>query len=782
MARTRGSIRNNGYPDVTRMAPRKLYLEEKPPIKEYLRRFEKALSSNPDEFDMTVYEACPDITKLWIIQDQRKPKVVDQEISWEGSFELLEHLPNELKLEIIDFIPTRSLHQMHRRRLEKLGEDILMESVNEKCLYYLDKPFVTYHKMRIINKECARRMNLKILATDSFDLSSFHDEISVDRKRSLYYFLEFIRVQSLLERKEISLDNPFIYEGVENIKKLDKKIFISEPELFPKNTDIPSTDQNEPISSETFQTITTELEDEKLEDLLSEKLSIYVTPTRRRRKPQFVEKRDTKAIEKAQFYQELVPADNIPTKITLDHLNANFLEEVSQYLGENNTIKHIVFSGMDSAFLTWILKSLKGLKTVDMVSCVVPPYFVTDQGNLHNIERISFFNCANVFIDEFENLANSLSRSCIIESFLNDEEEHCDFDGQFKYFVNDELQTESIGDDNEKLVIHSHSNDTFILNERMKTFFSYDYFRCTGANHPLNFLQFQDALPIKQKKNISEFMFKEKRIPIEFSIAMIANNEPNLIYCYIIYLANTYQNGRLQTPTVDGTISSLKYGWIPTKMMQELTLNTLTSDYLPLALNYMKNKLSVRIFAQFLRDLLLERIFGHNTNDNELFAIYTVIKKVLPTEEKHVLYEHVKCISNKNAEKYLPSVTVPILGLIFNNFQLGVALLNEMSDYELLFQNELGDTILHFPLAHDNLLINMILEKQPKLAKIVNNYNSTILHNFTADNYYRIPVIYNLIHKFDADPNHRDIFGNTPFDEGNFNFDYETGIISHRFN
>ncbi|KAL9653584.1 hypothetical protein ABK040_000503 [Willaertia magna] len=206
MARTRACPRKStGY----RIPRRKLSSETAADIsdvKEILKEYnEKLLQNNNNEKDLNeLYRNDEPLVKVWISQDQRNSKIVKENDKITLQKQLKE-LTLDLKYEIISFIPTYSntysltnklnvsklteqvlngsLHSNNPKTRDREEDEIKKEkmikvvetllepnNVKEECKFTMDSKLITFHKMRLINKEFNRRMKLKILTLNHLDL------------------------------------------------------------------------------------------------------------------------------------------------------------------------------------------------------------------------------------------------------------------------------------------------------------------------------------------------------------------------------------------------------------------------------------------------------------------------------------------------------------------------------------------------------------------------------------------------------------------------------------
>ncbi|KAL9652366.1 hypothetical protein ABK040_012021 [Willaertia magna] len=201
------------------------------------------------------------LVKVWISQDQKKKQKGEMEQTDKNN--IVKHLKDltlDLKYEIISFIPTysntyalntklnieRNMDQAFYNRSssnnniyqndeefensQEIKKQKILNSmkcliepnnVKEECKFTIDTPLVTFHKMRLINKEFNRRMKLKILTLDHLDLNFILNKgnINMDNyvmgyqnkklnKNNLWNLVSMLRLQRLYtDYKKLKFNN-----------------------------------------------------------------------------------------------------------------------------------------------------------------------------------------------------------------------------------------------------------------------------------------------------------------------------------------------------------------------------------------------------------------------------------------------------------------------------------------------------------------------------------------------------------------------------------------------
>ncbi|EFC45177.1 predicted protein [Naegleria gruberi] len=106
------------------------------------------------------YGMC-DRIRRWIKQDEsRGCSVASEEVI---NVDLLRKLDDNIKYDIMEFIPTFSKWKQFNLEREYLKRINFPKEIIHSNEYYLDSNLVTFHKMRLISKSFNRRMMIKIL-------------------------------------------------------------------------------------------------------------------------------------------------------------------------------------------------------------------------------------------------------------------------------------------------------------------------------------------------------------------------------------------------------------------------------------------------------------------------------------------------------------------------------------------------------------------------------------------------------------------------------------------
>ncbi|KAF0979682.1 hypothetical protein FDP41_001350 [Naegleria fowleri] len=199
------------------------------------------------------YEYVSDLTKLWIVQDQRRLlKSSSSESSSSCSDDdlenlsiLLKDLPVDLKYDIIDFVPTFSKRLVFQDKtlqrnmqlveindprnvfyhaFNPLDPDEIEKKRVHGCVYENDTIFITNHKKRLINREYAIRMKHSLLRhTTTLDMST------ATERNTIVSFLTFIRAQRLYAEGRADMNDVLIYQDKTVIEALFLKPRLVKP-------------------------------------------------------------------------------------------------------------------------------------------------------------------------------------------------------------------------------------------------------------------------------------------------------------------------------------------------------------------------------------------------------------------------------------------------------------------------------------------------------------------------------------------------------------------------
>ncbi|KAL9656964.1 hypothetical protein ABK040_007055 [Willaertia magna] len=212
---------------------------------------------------MKEYENVESIVKVWILQhEQIKTSLQNNLPNLNNLQNSLQALPLDIKYEIIYFIPTYSKTHIKdsintNRRINNLINEnnfnnyqineiknsmkyFLETNSSEEDKFTIDDPIITFHKMRLINKEFNLKMKLKLLNLSHLNLDVFlereikysYDESRIKKKEKnkkkdeygqLWYLLTLLRNQAFyFTYCEEDLSNDLIIENKELEKKENK--------------------------------------------------------------------------------------------------------------------------------------------------------------------------------------------------------------------------------------------------------------------------------------------------------------------------------------------------------------------------------------------------------------------------------------------------------------------------------------------------------------------------------------------------------------------------------
>ncbi|KAL9653595.1 hypothetical protein ABK040_000512 [Willaertia magna] len=447
-------------------------------IKEILKEYNTKLLSTQNNKEIkeklnNLYKNDEPLVKVWISQYQRNSKIVKEENDNVTLQKQLKELTLDLKYEIISFIPTysntyslsnkinlskkteqllnpkstsifntindkdekprnREEEENKKKKMLKVME-LLLEpnNVKEECKFSIDSKLVTFHKMRLINKEFNRRMKLKILTLDHLNLDFILREgiINTDfnllrnelilKKLKLWKLMNLLKHQriyneykknidcnnghimkTILQLDHVSLYNNEPFDNFFNENKNNSTLHFTEFDFIPlidraSSVDFDSNNDYELIDYEEEEDDTLEKEEKKFIDVNS--LDIFELSnkdlndleqqlTKDFKNLQSKEKSNNskritfeKTIEDPEYSQSYYNASPVGFLLTSNHFypypSSNALKpKITEFIGDNNTIKSIQFNC--NLFNSYILKEdlklmlncLKNLTTINYIN------------------------------------------------------------------------------------------------------------------------------------------------------------------------------------------------------------------------------------------------------------------------------------------------------------------------------------------------------------------------------------------------------------------------------
>ncbi|KAL9653388.1 hypothetical protein ABK040_002024 [Willaertia magna] len=260
--KTIGGVRKDIRKSPNRPAKDKSALKEV--LKEYYEKQRFKQMTNQEIANR--YKNVEPLVKVWISQHEKNKKIENNLV-----LNKLKDLTLDLKYEIISFIPTYSNTYLQNDKLEikktietkllqnknfsdsnnlqsptidnnynnndkqrdEIKEEKLFDifkyliepsGVKEECKFTIDNSLITFHKMRLINKEFNLRMKLKLLTLDHLDLNFIiKNDISENKQKGkLWNLITLLKQQRIYsEYKENILEHDNERHFIENLLQVD---------------------------------------------------------------------------------------------------------------------------------------------------------------------------------------------------------------------------------------------------------------------------------------------------------------------------------------------------------------------------------------------------------------------------------------------------------------------------------------------------------------------------------------------------------------------------------
>ncbi|EFC44616.1 predicted protein [Naegleria gruberi] len=702
------------------------------------------------------YECIPQVVREWINQDQLRrfecnnsnnnnnSKIEENGKDWS----CLENLPQDVKFEIIDFIPTFSMRRDLNIKLSDretdeyiVDEEAVIGYIDEmnqvlqwkerrmeQCLIVRDVPIKTMHKMRVISKEYAKRMKFKLMTLSHLDLPFALSKIG------LCYFASFLKAQQLYLDKKIDENGEdfLIYKEMPYInRELDEEIEEIDDALNEVDN-FRTLYEASPLELVMFEYA------EPDENLLPNSLvefvgsNIVVKSVKTTRKPNIIELifATCKSLQSFVSDSRVLVHHSLPS---LEHWTCAF------------------FYGGDYHFESEIEKI-----------CGVAP-------NIKTIDMIFTAERQRNFKQEFlDNIDIGEDTKLIVDGFVN------------KIIPPSSGKTER---EVNITITHLESSDVNTIMKYM------EYFRPpTSDCYYLNDLIFsQRYLTLEERKNLAENLFtrEDERFPIErlrFDQHSSYSQEDAMdMFAYIIYLSNEYQNGflfnlvtYLNEQVVD---DALEYGWKPAKWDELLLLKSnFTVSQVEKLLQLIRCEYQNDVnFFKYVR-LLLCKVYSERysfaATDKSLVRGLTnyLRKNKFNSSFMKVLFKPSQLCLSKD---YFPiikyaTILIPNIIAVSSDVVSFVSLLDFYPDEYWNLQNENGDNILHIfllsrePGSENELLaLDKIIRKHPELLNMLNHQNRSPVHiAFSTED----SGIIRLFSLYDINLEEKDCLGKTPLD------------------
>ncbi|KAG2383327.1 hypothetical protein C9374_004664 [Naegleria lovaniensis] len=510
------------------------------------------------------------------------------------------------------------------------------------------------------------------------------------------------------------------------------------------------------------------------------------------------------------IYEDVIPFEMLAT-CSLFNLHTTSpkytdnVEEVLEFVGHNTTLQHLYLGQGSDLDTKIVLSCCKGLRKLSLVgwSSLYIPFFkhakdtIIETPTLPNLSIIDLCGCykeclstgSTSFLDQLLEKNPTIDTICFSLMQLEEPElEDYDIFTKYKNVFFGERRIESRGNSqNIALFINNaltYTTDTFVeIISSVRAFrqdFSALFPRWMG-NYYYHENDDQGIDYLLKVKDAVDVLFRDYLFPLE-CITQKSFLKPEL-FEYAVYLANTYQNGRFFPSPIAGTYTwfsvdtefsrAVIAGLKVENSMEELAFG-MTKDYLEDILTFLQAKYSSgKSFDSILRYLFIYSL--RIKADIDLFSkILRFIKKKADKLDTNLIFSPVKCVISPHhlktvKEEIDPSfsyISIPSAAFVFQTtFQCSALFLDVVPNHDLLYRNELGDTFLHIPLVFkEQLAVELALQKEPKLAHVLNNESRSILH-ILARTVTNIPIIHRLVSHYKVDTNLKDIYGMTPFDD-----------------
>ncbi|KAG2383640.1 hypothetical protein C9374_004311 [Naegleria lovaniensis] len=652
---------------------------------------------------------------------------------------------------------------------------------------------MTYHKMRLINREYSIRMKINILKTTHIDMSSTHD------KTSFLFYLTFMRAQRLYAEGLLDMNHPFIYQDRKTISDLlsqqhpnvalpqmfDDPVKLNDDTTSNSNTSeeiveeqlIPSWDaltNQESLSDEFLSSTIQKMATETINKSLAKTKKVKKTPLRANYDASAKTNNENST---ETVYNYIIPFElfTLSTFPEADRNRALGSDQLIEYIGKNTLLESLSLCQLRDDQLLVVFSccpNLTKMRAIDWDS-----FHMDRMPALSKLETIEIFNCySDSFFESHEFLDNIRTSSPLTNIILSlsdlsetDASTVSMWRGASIFYGKKQIQTRS--NDCKITVNINHISDTDYISDIIEALTQLAYFKRDGLSfHRLvQRLCRENILCVKQ---LMDTLFRDFMIPLECIGGK--HRLPAALFEYAVYLANTYQNGRFLSSQagMDELKSALEAGLQIGSCLEEV-LFQLTPALIEPALTYLNTIYSPKKMECLVRCLFLHTLhfrsdpdffvpvlafIAHNNIDTSL--IFSPIRCALPRYES----QRIRFITNSEM-KY---ISIPSAALVMqSSFQCASLYLDLISPDQLLYQNELGDTFLHIPLVfEEQLTLEIALQKQPKLAHILNNESRSVMH-ILARSYTNAPILYRLITRYHADIFHKDMYGQTPFDDDN---------------
>nr|CAG4713084.1 unnamed protein product [Naegleria fowleri] len=687
------------------------------------------------------------------------------------------------------------------------------------CAMVRDSSFVTFHKMRLVCREYAIRMKHKLFSCESIDLSMFDlDDFEIAK-----YIFAFIKGQSqYLTNKDHSDNDPLMYQCVSMFDSL------TEEEIESKEKKEASEEsENSKIDKDTNPETMDVSDDSKVDSSnLDNNNNGHTTAAPSSSGAGDVSESSSDSESKLAEEEVIHPLSchsmrslyirSAPIELASTHelfdnedVKTPNVKETVQYIGTNKYLKSLVICARDPGTIQIILRCCTELASLTFFDAApelgdVRHYdtMAEDQSvlaliydetatrtftypSLKTLTLDALNEEIYIFADHFDSMLHMFPNlTHVVFNHANSEIEDYvdDIDAPEKKNISFYVNGTKVRDCNlpnrgrnkapqERVNVYfttlSSVTPEQLAERLLKSSVGSDVVRI--IHEVFNLALFTDMALLKR---FMDCLFRDGLYPIEevdLTYHEYEQKHYSQIREYMIYLANTYQNGRFANAfSTSSVLDALRLG-LRVQHWDEI-LFRLPHDELVDVMEHVKTKYgNDEKFAKLVRAVILRHLREPNYEASSPILLNTL--KYLSEHTKpqvndmiYNIFKPVKCLFvKKDLEKVTSEKTmhVPFISyaLAFSNYLIQPSILNFISPEELLYQNENGDTCLHcFLGASSDLFLDQILAKQPKLAQCSNKQNRGIVFMFEDD----VSALFRLAKYFNADLYQVDILGKRP--------------------
>ncbi|KAG2379508.1 hypothetical protein C9374_006625 [Naegleria lovaniensis] len=676
------------------------------------------------------------------------------------------------------------------------------------CAMIRDSSFITFHKMRLICREYAVRMKHKLFSFESIDMST----IDLDDFEIAKYFFAFIKSQSqYFANKDHSDNDPLMYQCVSTIDSLVDQESESE-ETSSQKDDEPvlqngNVDSKMDVSSDDATVVETSSANngEDTTSAATASSSSEAGNNSNEMREKIVSNLQNMAFlhplschSMRGLYIRSAPIELSSTAEMFDHQDVKTpkVKETVQFIGTNKHLKSLALFVRDASTVQVILQCCSELTSLTFFdvspdlsdlsagvedneagtsqkeASITYPSLKTLTLDIINEDVYSFIDNFTYILELFPNLTHIVVNNANADSADYIDEIEAPEKKNASFYVNGtkvrdcNLPTRGRNKaPQERVIVYfttlANANPQHLAERLLKSALNDIPNTITEV---FNLVYFDEVARLKP---FMDCLFRDGCFPIEqvdLTYYEYEQKHYSQIREYLVYLANTYQNGRFANSFSTSSVSDALRLGLKVENWDEI-LFRLPHDNLVDVLDHVRSQYgNDEKFAKLIRAVILKHLKEVNYEASCSILLNTLKYLSEHTELAKGIFEPVKCLFvKKDLEKVTTEKTmhIPFIYYIlpFSDYLVQTCILNFISPEQLLYQNENGDTGLHcFAAASSDLFLEQVLAKQPKLAQVVNKQNRGIAFMFENDS----AVLFRLAKSYHADLLQEDVLGNHP--------------------